>query len=313
MIEEGQIGSIDFSWVCERDIDLLLLEEFIASPDFLAWFIRQLGMQPPSVLISAACSVSTKTGESDLELAIQRGEEVIRLLIEDKIGAPLRPHQAERYRDRASGYLKSGKCSTALTVIIAPEEYFGGNDEAFGFDHRVNHEAVLKWFEGAKELKGRQSYKLALLRAAIEHGTLGWKLVPDRVITEFWREYWKIADSHWPELRMRKPQDKPATSSFIYFSPLGLANNVVLVHKVPYGNVDLQFGGMGERIGDLERLYRARLEAGMRIDRAAKSGVIRIRVPEIDMASPFSVSEPAVREALGAASRLLSWYKQFAK
>lgn len=313
MTEGGKIKGIDLSWVCERDIDLLLLEEFVASPDFLAWFLHQLGMEPPFTLISVACSVSTTTGESDLEITIQHGDEVVKLLIEDKIGAPLQQDQAMRYRERAAMYVKNRKCSNALTVIIAPEEYFGRNDEKLGFDRRVNHEAVLKWFEGAKELKSRQSYKLALLRAAIEHGTLGWKLVPDRVITEFWREYWKIADSHWPELRMRKPQDKPATSSFIYFSPLGLAKNVVLVHKVPYGNVDLQFGGMGERIGDLERLYRARLEAEMRIDRAAKSGVIRIRVPEIDMASPFSVSEPAVREALGAASWLLSWYRQFAK
>jgi len=41
--------SVEFtvSGVCERDIDLLLLEEFVASPDFVEWFARAAGLHWP--------------------------------------------------------------------------------------------------------------------------------------------------------------------------------------------------------------------------------------------------------------------------
>jgi hypothetical protein len=35
------------SGVCERDIDLLLLEEFVASPDFVEWFAQAAGLAWP--------------------------------------------------------------------------------------------------------------------------------------------------------------------------------------------------------------------------------------------------------------------------
>ncbi len=38
----SEIGTIAIAGVSERDIDLLLLEEFIASPDFASWFMASL-------------------------------------------------------------------------------------------------------------------------------------------------------------------------------------------------------------------------------------------------------------------------------
>jgi hypothetical protein len=51
----------------------------------------------------------------------------------------------------------------------------------------------------------------------------------------------------------------------------------------------------------------------MQIEPAAKSAVVRIRVPEIDMMSDFSNSKAAVRTAMLAAVKLLSWYKRVEK
>jgi hypothetical protein len=80
-MEEAKIKDIDVPWVCERDIDLLILEEFVASPDFLAWFLGQIGIGLPFMLISAACNVSSPTRESDLEIIIQRGGYVVKPLL----------------------------------------------------------------------------------------------------------------------------------------------------------------------------------------------------------------------------------------
>jgi hypothetical protein len=159
----------------------------------------------------------------------------------------------------------------------------------------------------------RRESKIAILDSALEYGTVGWKLIPDEKVTEFWRLYWELADFLAPELRMPKPTVKPTTSFFIYFRPVSLPKNVSLIHKVCYGNVDLQFSGMANRLGELEQRYENLLESDMQIEPASKSAVIRIRVPEIDMMTDFSNSREGVRKALKAALRLLVWYKQVEK
>ncbi len=62
---------LNISGVSERDVDLLLLEEFLSSLAFQEWFVAQaLG---PDVrlgrLVEAKRSVTDSTGESDLEVA----------------------------------------------------------------------------------------------------------------------------------------------------------------------------------------------------------------------------------------------------
>jgi hypothetical protein len=70
---------------------------------------------------------------------------------------------------------------------------------------------------------------------------------------------------------------------------------------------------MGNKIAELEQRYRDVLDGDMQIEPASKSAVIRLRVPEIDIMADFSKSKDAVRKALGAALRLLDWYKRFGK
>ncbi|MCJ7588349.1 MAG: hypothetical protein MUQ00_10680 [Candidatus Aminicenantes bacterium] len=300
-------------WVTERDIDMLLLEEFSSSPDFLKWFLAQIEISGQTSLISTACTVVTSTGESDLEITVKCDDKIFKILIEDKIGAPLQPRQPDRYRDRAKAYLHEGKCSAVKTVLIAPSNYFKKTADRLGFDYVVGHESIREWFDKAKDMGNRRLCKIAILDSALKYGTIGWKLVPNEKVTEFWRLYWELADFLAPELKMPKPRDRPATSFFIYFKPVSLTKNVSLVHKVCYGNVDLQFSGMGNRIGELEQRFGNLLDNDMQIEPASKSAVIRIRVPEIDMMADFSNSKEAVRKALRTAVRLLDWYKRVEK
>jgi len=300
------------SGIREQDVDLLLWEELVASPEFLAWFLASAGIGDAGDLIAVARSVSSATGESDLELDLHLhcGSAILKVLIENKVDAPLQPRQAERYAERAAAYVKQGKCSSAATVIVAPLAYFGESEDCLGFDGRVTYESVLTWFEDSAILGARGGCKVALLREAIDNGK--WTLVPDKVATEFWRLYWEQAAAIAPHLRVPEPKDRPAASFFIFFSPFGLASDVSLLHKLPYGNVDLQFARKGDRVGEIERQYRPYLEPDMRVDQASRSAVIRIAVPKIDMGAPFPTSEAAVRAGIEAAARLLSMYKRFA-
>lgn len=299
---------IEIPWVAERDIDMLLLEELSSSPDFLKWFLAQIEISGNSYPISVACTVTTSTGESDLELTVQCDDKIFKILIEDKIGAPLQAKQAERYRERAEAYVRDGKCTAAKTVIVAPSNYYKETADRLGFDYAVTHESIREWFGQAKEIGDRRLCKISILDSALDYGTLGWKLVADKEVTKFWCLYWDLADFLAPELRTPEPKDRPAASSFIYFKPVSLTKEVSLIHKVCDGSVDLQFNGMGNRIRELESRFGNQLENDMRIEPAAKSAVIRIRVPEIDMTADFAMVRADVRKALSAAVRLLRWY-----
>ena len=222
---------IDISYICEHDIDVLFLEELVASHSFLRWFATQLKISGPVQLLSAAFSVSTSTGESDLELYVKAGNKAVGILVEDKLDAILQPRQADRYRERAENYIANGKCSECVTVIVAPHQYFADRNDTKGFDIRICMEDILRWFSNSRTGKRRKYYIIAFLKTAIEKGCMGWRLVPDQAVTEFWRQYWELAFSLAPQLQMPRPSDKPSGSTFVYFRPHDLPQNTQLVHK----------------------------------------------------------------------------------
>lgn len=302
---------IELRGVTERDIDLLLLEELVASAEFRDWFGIQSGLQMPQELDAAARSVLTSTGESDLEVTYRRGEVRTRLLVENKIDAAFQQRQAERYAERAQAYLARRECEHVVTVVIAPRSYA---DSVKGFDRKITYEAVREWFENAATGDSRSLYKLHLLDAAVARGDTGWKMVPDAAATEFWQSYWRLACAEAPVLNMPRPGQKPATSSFIRFKPHGFPKGIALLHKVPYGNMDLQFSGLADRIDEFAAKYEGTLEEGMTIALANKSIAVRVIVEPIALESEFTAVEGKIRLALQAALQLLSWYKRhFAK
>ena len=302
--------TIRLSGVCERDIDLLLLEEFVASPVFLRWFLESVNIPEYDDLVSAEQSVTTSNGQSDLELSVSTSMGVVKALIEDKVDAGFQLDQPRRYTERARGYVTNGQAAETRTVLVAPKAYLRDGNDAGGFDHWVSHEEILEWFEAAGGSDQRAQYKCALLASAIDRGKVGWRLVPDKAVTEFWQRYWELARAVAPAIRMPKPSKKPASSCFVYFRPTGLHKGVSLIHKLVYGNVDLQFNGRGGDIEVLERGFATPPERDMSLEAAGKSAVVRVRVTPIDMTVPFSSSEPAVEEGLHAAVRLIEWYRR---
>jgi hypothetical protein len=305
--QEESLPKIELRGVTERDVDLLLLEELVAQADFRDWFGIQAGLEMPQSLAGAARSVVTSTGESDLEVTYCRGELRTRLLVENKIDAAFQRRQADRYAERAQAYLARRECEKVVTLVIAPRSYA---DSVKGFDRTITYEAVRDWFANAATGDSRSLYKLHLLDAAIARGDSGWKMVPDPAATGFWQGYWKQACAEAPALHMPRPGQKPATSSFIVFKGHGFPKGIALLHKVPYGNVDLQFSGQAERIDEFAATYEGTLEEGMTIAPANKSVAVRIVVEPIALESEITAVEWQIRMALQAALRLLSWYKR---
>ena len=302
MTTEG-VPEMELRTARERDIDLLLFEEFVASPEFVAWFLSQIGIADQTRLMRVAHSVIALGRESDLELEL---EGRIRVLIENKLDAPLQENQANGYRERAKDYVTNMGFASALTVIVAPASYFSDKG-SFEFQYRVELEAVVDWFRDSGVHVGpRQRYKLELLSAALECSE---PKPPDPEATASWLDYWRVAMRLAPQLNMRKPLAVRRTNAFILFHPPELPKKVSLWHKFPYGHVDLQFDGRGEELAKMSRTFGA-LPTGMRVEKAGESVVVRIDVPPITIGTRFSAAEAEVEMALGAAVRLLNWHKE---
>lgn len=307
---------ISVSNVSERDLDLLLLEEFVASPQFRGWFVSTAitGATSVEACLSARRSVTQSIGQSDLEILFRTvdGGRLL-VMIENKVKAGFQPLQAERYRARAVNYVQRGDCEQALSIITAPKSYFGGSESCKGFDGRVSYEDILQWFIGSSESGARLAYKEALLQAAINKSSLGYQPVEDAVATRFWRDYWEMVRVAAPELRMPEPGVKTAGSTFISFKPSGLPLGADIVHKLTgtkgsiTGFVDLQFPGMGELVLELGSSLKGLLEHGMSVARVTKSAAVRIAVPLVDPNKEAVPQVDEIKAGLAAAMRLHRW------
>lgn len=300
---------ISIAGICERDIDLLLLEEFHSSEEFAVWFTDHAIGRHLGRVVSACRSVTTANGESDLEVGFEGlAGRRNRLLIENKVGASLQPRQIERYQERARRYVSEGRCEECHLVIVAPSAYFGLATDAIGFDGRVTYESIVEWFEQAESNPGRLQFKHAMLRGAIEKGTIGYQRVEDASLSKFWRDYWAISRQCAPQLEMRMPTGVPARSGFVYFHPVGLPHRISLCHKMVSGCVDLQIKRLGDRANELNQAIRNLLEEGMTIGRAGQSAVVRISVPPLDLAAGAIDQASAIRAGLRGAERLSAWF-----
>lgn len=296
--------------VNERDVDLLLLEEFLSSAEFGAWFIARLDPDLVGLCcVDARRSVIQANGESDVEVDFSDSAgRRLRILIENKVGAGLQPQQAERYVARGEHYRHAGECNAVISVIVAPARYFADAETTKGFDRRLDYESLLEWFEGAEHLGARRRYKAALLRCAIDKGTLGYQPVADDLVTEVWRGYWMLTRELAPELEMREPIGKPAKAGFVLMQAPVLASiGVRLRHKIKKGKVDLELPGMGRSLNFVHDSLEHLLEDGMSIQQAQQSAAVRITVPVLSTVTEFDQQRETAVYGVRAAQRMLKW------
>jgi hypothetical protein len=122
----------------ERDIDLLLAEEFFVSPAFATWFLNKTNSfnDVSAQVVDVFVSRSDTTGESDLVVIFEKQDSGNRfaLHIEDKIDAPLQPEQEARYRLRAEAEMLRKLYCAFEVILCSPEAYAATRSEASKFD-----------------------------------------------------------------------------------------------------------------------------------------------------------------------------------
>lgn len=285
--------------ITERDIDLLLLEEFNVSEEFTNWFYTYITGNYNTLKCKGAWHsiVDAEYGESDLIVIYENNFAV---LIENKIDAVAQPEQALRYKKRGEKGIVETKWESYTTCMVAPELYLAKEKDANIYNVTLSYENIAEWFD--KQHDKRSIYKSKLINEAIEQNRRGYTVKPDEKVTDFWEQYWMLVMREAPELEMKKPGIKPSNSDWPEFRPSSLNKNLVIVHKLRSGYVDLQISGASN---DIEYLQKILHEEDINVVKAGKSAAIRIVVETIEKSNSFFEQRNKVLDGLKAAKKLL--------
>ena len=287
--------------VTERDIDLLLVEELIASVTFQrlvfdavpgsgdAW--KWIEPMAVTVLHSVPHSGGTPldrvvppSGETDIEVRFENAHESgsqddtrLVLLIENKIGAAFMPRQPQRYLARAMAHVKSGECAQARAMIVAPAEYLASVAGVADFHGALSYEQIAEHFadrariaadsENA-EIARRYLYRKDVLEHAINRYRREYRTVTHPGVKAFRHAYHAHVERVAPGLRLQPQNPVHHWEGDVWMEYRraleqrdGLRCDIV--HKCPHGRVDLQLYGWAEHESILRSRLESMLEPGM--------------------------------------------------
>lgn len=334
------------TYIAERDLDFLFLEEFNCNESFQRWFWRKTHLEtgPSAPLesfiqeVKAIHSVSEGGegyGETDILVDYHVKEpagQPVRFLVENKIIAPFGPGQIERYRKRSWKYEHHKKCKRCFTVLLAPECYYKDSPlfqdaEKKAFDFIVSYDEVrgfledLKQREGVTESSRRYFHKIRILEQAIEKSRRGYVAINDPVTQEFNVKYFQFALDQSLDIGVRNPGTKsvPAGSRWFYLKHHSLKKHpdlpeLKLVHKIGPGHdrLDLQFTGWGKYDAIVRPKLEPLLEYRMKYIVTTNQHTVIISIPliPIDIQKPFEEESSKVHAALGEANRLINWLER---
>lgn len=297
----------------ERDIDLLLAEEFEVSPPFASWFLGRTkkfaGIQAnvSKVWVSKADS----TGESDLVVLFKEvgTDRRFALHIEDKVNAPLQPDQVARYRLRAENAIRVGDYSDYGVILCSPQGYCPEHREKMGFDSCVSYEEIGGFLKPCDPQDLRGNYRANFVLTATTRTGNIWKIDKDPLTDAFWEGAYQVAQMDYLDLQMKRPKNTKG-QTWIVFRPMGFPTQprwIYVLLKGGLGFADLTFTGTLARL--FSPLVRPFLEDGMAIHQTGKSAAIRIEVDRFEITQPDEAAMRKVRAAFAACVKLIRFYR----
>jgi hypothetical protein len=282
----------------ERDIDLLLMEEFHISAAFVNWFSEKIGLNE-TIFDGAWHSVSDSDGETDLLLRVISGDRKIAILIENKIGAPEQERQDERYHIRGARARNDGKCDDYITCICAPSFYLDRLNQHSLYQHQISYVSIREWYSGHRDR--RSAWRQRILTEAIVHSRRPYVMVVNSRKTAFHKDYWEYLQRNHPKLLMSEPKNKGKHSQWIILKTRNMPKRVTIDHKNSLGCVDLTF-----RETNKEDLLAIKPEWPSEIlpVQVGKSTALRMYVPKLDMQGIFGEQIDEFEKIITAVYRL---------
>jgi hypothetical protein len=295
----------------ERDVDLLLAEEFAINTEFAAAFLGLTKFAGRHAVVDEFwVSKSSNLGESDLIVVLKGADgDRFALLIEDKVDAPLQPDQAERYRLRADRDLAAGAYSDYEVMLCAPQHYIDSRSDLGGFDRLISLERIAAMLHQDGTLRG--GYRARFLETAATRRVNSWAREIDIATDEFWAAGYLLATREFPILEMKKLK-LTKNSTWINFRPHDFPTRpkrIYVSFKGDRGQIDLTFSNTAAY--RFEPLVKALLDADMFVHQTKASAAIRIETEGFDIEAGIERELPKLRASFEASARLLSFYRRF--
>ncbi len=296
--------SISFENILERDIDLLMIQQFSSGNQaFIKLFSDKVGIDSDQLSVSDIFhSVMTSDGESDVEVIFWDGKERVAFLLEDKIDAIAQPEQAKRYEIRAEKAVKSGRFNSYYIFIVAPQKYLDGNKEASLYPNTVSYEELLAVIT--------DDYGKAVLSKALDESKHGYIPIEDQKVTLFWDKLYDYIDEHYPDtfsVHGKKGESRGTKARWISISS---GKGTSLQIKADRGYVDLEISGYADKFQEFSKANQELLDRKKLYVRvASKSLAIRKYIEPIDFTADFDSQVSKVDDALLKAMELQNLVK----
>lgn len=298
----------------ERDVDLLLAEEFEVSQAFSRWFVDRTKFAGRSWhAVAVHVSRSDNQGETDLEVTFkEHGGGAFALLIEDKVNAPLQRDQLTRYHRRAKTALDRGDYTDYEVVLCAPRDYYEAQPKAREFPRFIAYEDIADQFLVLVDATNpgaalRNHYRADFLKTAATKSANTWERDDDPATNAFWLAAYDMAVREFPILEMKEPHYTRGTI-WITLRPSCLPTQpkrVSIEIKGRRGYVDLTFAytKAAQFHGKISPLLDEKT-----VHQAGKTAVIRVGTKPFSITEGLEAGVPKVRQALAAAKELVTFY-----
>ena len=275
--------------VCERDIDLYIINKFINDSKFKELFLKKINCKNYQVC-KCLHSFADENGESDITIILENDNRKIGLLIEDKINAIAMPKQYERYILRAEKQKHEGLFDNYYIFIIAPKSYIDSNTEAKKYDNKISYEEILDYISG-------DVYGESLIKEAIEVKKKGYGVIENKVVTLFWQKYYEMVENRFSDLKLNINGGARGSKACwpVFFTPIP---NIHIIHKSNKGFLDLTFRMVSQYKFQVYDIVKNVLKENMTFQQTGKSLAIRIDVPKIDFKKDFEEQEENVIKCL---------------
>ena len=284
---------IKFDTTLERDMDLLIMEEFICSPKFAKIFLDAAGILGDYIIEEAVHSLcDADLGESDIVFILNVGDKRHALHIEDKVNAIAMDEQCDRYHRRAQKDIAAGKYDAYSVLIVAPAKYLSVNQEAHKYEHQVQYEQLREYFVRQDDLHSQ--YKLALIDRAIYDQKVGYQYEANPGVVSFCAAMDAYQKEHYPSL--------PLGTQAWWRGYKTILPGATIVYKANKGFCDLQFSNCTRE--NLLQHVKNYLSNRMTVEKAGKSASVRITVTPVWFEDRFEAHQQDVNEALAAMTEL---------
>lgn len=296
---------IELKRVYERDMDMLIMEEFFSDKAFARLFLDKVDLDDNYSIDSIYHSLSDENGESDITIILQYSDKKIAILVEDKITAPTMPSQSERYIKRANEGKKHAAYDSYHIFLVAPSAYISAhsNDINANYPNKVAYEELAEFFKHKDST--RALFKYSVISNALKEKEHHYVVNENIRVTSFWSALRTMCKEQYPHLEMLG-NDTPKGASAAWPEFRTSCGKIKVVYKSTKGYVDLEFPGYGDRVADLESKIQNHIKPPIFIHQSGKSASLRLADDrwQINFSDDFNQHKIVIYEVLDAVSEM---------